>query len=342
MALKAGDKYGTSPDTTAGTGPMKLVEFVGGSHHVIQRTGQYWEKGVDGQPLTYFDTVRWRFIKDDTVRATELRTGNIQWQDIVATKDIAAMKQDPNIVLAENPYQVTCYQFTFSVKSEKFADARVRKAVHYAIDRESLAKVLGQGYGAPHYWFLTPGYLGYDESLPHYTFDQAKAKQLLAEAGYPNGIDVGLLIINRELDQQEAQMLKQMLGDVGIRVSIEALERIAWLDRVGTLKFDMAIYQTGVRPDPDSILAGRFQTGEQKNQAGMSDPVIDDWLAKGRASFDDKVRAAAYAEVQKRIYETAQYGTMWMSAIYGAFNKKVKGWRMLQSGAEIRYAWIEA
>lgn len=341
MAEKAGDKYGTSPETTAGTGPMKLVEFVSGSHHVLQRTGQYWDKGADGQPLTYFDTVRCRFIKDDSVRATELRTGNIDWIDILGTKDVAVVQKDPNLVLAPNPYQMTCYQFTFSVGSQKFADARVRKAVHYAIDREALAKVLGQGLGSPHYWFLLPGYLGYDESLPHYSFDQAKAKQLLADAGFPNGIDIGLLIINRELDQQEAQILKQMLGDVGIRVTIEALERVAWLDRVATLKYDMAIYQTGVRPDPDSILAGRFQTGEQKNQAGMSDPVIDEWLAKGRASFDDKVRAAAYAEVQKRIYETAQYGTMWMSPVYGAFNKKVKGWRMLQNGPDVRAAWLE-
>jgi peptide/nickel transport system substrate-binding protein len=342
MAEKAGDKYGTSPETTAGSGPMKLVEFVVGSHHVLQRTGQYWEKGEDGQPLPYYDTMRWRFIKDDSVRATELRTGNIQWQDILATKDIAPLQKDPNFVLAENPFQMTCYQFTFSAKSEKFADANIRKAAHYAIDREAMAKVLGQGFGAPHYWFLTPGYLGYDEKLPHYSFDPAKAKQLLADAGFKNGIDASLLIINREGDQQEAQILKQMLGDVGIRLNIEALERVAWLDKVATMKYDMAIYQTGVRPDPDSILAGRFQTGEQKNQAGMSDPVIDDWLAKGRASFDDTVRAAAYAEVQKRIYETAQYGTIWMSSIYGAFSKKVKNWKMLQSGADIRYAWLES
>ena len=341
MADKAGDKYGTSPDTTAGTGGMKLIEFVAGSYHVVQRTGTGWEKGADGQPLPYFDTMRWRFVNDDTVRATELRTGNIHWMNAVAAKDITPIQQDANLVAMFNPYQNNCAQFTFSVKSEKFGNLKLRQAVQYAMDRESMAKVLGGGFGVAHYWFMTPGYLGYDETLPHYTFDAAKAKQLVIDAGYPKGVDVGLMIINRAADTQQAQMMKQMLGDVGITVQIESLERLAWLDKVATLKFDLATYYTGVRPDPDSILAGRFMTGESKNQGGMSDPVIDDWLVKGRSSFDDKVRAAAYAEVQKRIFETAQYGTLWMMPYIDGFSKKVKGVKMLQGGPDVTNAWLE-
>jgi peptide/nickel transport system substrate-binding protein len=204
-----------------------------------------------------------------------------------------------------------------------------------------MAKVLSLGFGSAEYWFLNPGYLGYDEKLPYYAFDLAKAKALVVEAGYPNGVDITISLINRALDQQEAQILKQMLGDVGIRASLEALERLAWMDKTASLNYEMAVYYTGIRPDPDSILAGRFQTGEAKNYAGMSDPVVDDWLAKGRGSFDDKVRAAAYAEVQKRIYETSWYGTMWMTKAADGFRKTVKGWVILQSGPDVRNAWLE-
>jgi len=161
------------------------------------------------------------------------------------------------------------------------------------------------------YYFLTSGYLGYDESLPHHTFDAARAKQLLADAGHPNGIDIQLSCINRPVDQQQAQVLKQMLGDVGIRVNLDVLERIAWTDRMATGQYELGTYFTTMRPDPDSILAGRFESGQGKNYAQMADPVMDDLLRKGRSSYDDGVRVAAYREVQKRIYETAWYGAIW-------------------------------
>jgi peptide/nickel transport system substrate-binding protein len=342
MADKAGDNYGTSPETTAGTGPLKLVEWVPGSSHVAQRTGTSFEQGLDGKPLPYYDTLKVRFVADDTVRLTELRSGNVHVMDTIQPKDVPVAKKDAALNVDENTYQKSCYQFTFSVKSPKFADLKLRQAVHYAIDRVAMAKVLGQGIGEPHYWFLTPGYLGYAESLPHYTLDPARAKQLVVDAGYPNGVDIGLLIINRSVDQQEAQMLKQMLGEVGIRVNIEVLERLAWLARVQTLDYDMGIYQTGVRPDPDSILAGRFQTGEGKNQAGMSDPTMDDLLAKGRGSYDDAVRAAAYHEVQKRIFDTAWYGTMWMKQYFDGYSKSVVGRVPSQSGFDLHRVWLSA
>lgn len=342
MADKAGDNYGTSPETTAGTGPMKLTEWVPGSSHLVQRIGTSFEQGVDSKALPYYDNLRVRFVADDAVRLTELRSGNIHLMDFLPPKDVPVARKDPGVEAVENPYQKTCYQFAISVKSPKLGDLKLRQAVHYAIDRVAVAKVLGQGIGEPEYWFLTTGYLGYDDSLPYYTFDAAKAKQLVIDAGYRSGVDVGLLIINRSVDQQQAQMLKQMLGEVGIRVNIEVLERLAWLARVQTLEFDVGLYQTGLRPDPDSVLAGRFQTGEGKNQAGMSDPVMDDLLAKGRGSYDDAVRVSAYKEVQRRIYDTAWYGTIWMKQYFDASSKAVLGRVPSQSGFDLHPLWLSA
>jgi peptide/nickel transport system substrate-binding protein len=153
-------------------------------------------------------------------------------------------------------------------------------------------------------------------------------------------VDVNLLIINRAVDQQEAQVLKQMLDEAGIRTTIEVLERLAWLARVQTLDYELGIYFTGLRPDPDSILAGRFQTGEGKNQAGMSDPTMDELLAKGRGSYDDTVRAAAYKDVQTRIYDTAWYGTIWMKQYFDGFSKSVQGRVPVQGGFDLQHVWL--
>jgi peptide/nickel transport system substrate-binding protein len=342
MAEKAGDKYGTSPETTAGSGPMKLVEWVNGSHHTVQRTGSYWQPGADNQPLTYIDSLKVRFIADDAVRFVELRTGSADVIDNLQAKDVPAAQQDSNIDLVENPYQASCYQFNFSTRTGPFVDnLKLRQAVHYAIDRESVARVLGQGIGSPMYYFLVPGYLGYDDSLPRYAFDPARAKQLLAEAGYPNGTQIQLSCINRAVDQQQAQILKQMLGDVGITVNLDVLERIAWTDKMATGQYEMGTFFTTMRPDPDSILAGRFETGQGKNYAQMSDPKMDEALSKGRSSYDDATRVAAYREAQKRIFDTAWYGTIWYRKYFDASRKRVQGRVQTQEpGWNLRSAWL--
>jgi peptide/nickel transport system substrate-binding protein len=220
---------------------------------------------------------------------------------------------------------------------------KLRQAVQYAIDREAVAKVLGQSIGAPMYSFLTPGYLGYDQNVPHHTFDTARAKQLLADAGYPNGIDIQLSTINRAVDQQQAQILKQMLGDVGIRVNLDVLERIAWTDKMATGQYEMGTFFTTMRPDPDSILAGRFQSKQGKNYAQMSDPVMDQLLVKGRSSYDDAVRSAAYREVQQRIFDTAWYGTIWYRKYFDGYRKRVQGRMPTQEpNWNLRTAWLAA
>jgi peptide/nickel transport system substrate-binding protein len=343
MAEKVGDKYGTSPETTAGTGPMRLTEWVPGSHHIAKRTGEHWVKGLDGMPLPYYETFKARFVKDDSVRVVELRSGNVDVIDNIAAKDVTNARNDAGIDLIENKYQVGARQFTFSTKKGVLAsDPRLRQAVHYALDREAMAKVLGQGIGAPMYYFLTPGYLGYDDKLPRYTHDVQRSKRLLADAGYAKGIDIQLSVINREVDIQQAQVMRQMLGEAGIRVTFDTLERIAWVNKMKTGEYEMSTYFTTTRPDPDSILAGRFQTGEGKNYAGMSDKAMDQLLEKGRSSYDDKTRAAAYRDVQKRIFETAWFGTMWFSRYYDGYRKLIKGRTPTQESVwDLREAWAD-
>jgi len=343
MGEKAGDKYGSSPETTAGTGPMKLTEWMPTSYAVIQRTGTHWQTGADNQPLPYFDSIKTRFIADDAIRFVEVRSGNVQLIDNLQPKDVPTAQGDAALAVLENPFQTTAYQFMFSTKTGPFANnLKLRQAVHYAVNREAVAKVLGLGTGTPMYHFLTPGYLGYDEQLPHYDFNLAKAKQLVKEAGFPNGLDIRLTMINRAVDTQQAQILKQMLEAADIRVTIDPLERLAYNAKVATFEFDMATYLTGARPDSDSILSGRFQSDADKNYAGMKDPMMDDLLTKGRSSYDDKVRAAAYKEVEKRIYETAWFGTIWYRKYYDAGRKEIRG-RVLTQEAEVglRRAWIE-
>ena len=93
---------------------------------------------------------------------------------------------------------------------------------------------------------------------------------------------------------------------------------------------------------PDSILGGRFETGDGKNYSGMSDSMMDQLLAKARASYQDAERTAAYKDVQQRIYETAWYGTIWYRKYLDAFKKSIKGHEPTQEPDwGLRPAWID-
>jgi peptide/nickel transport system substrate-binding protein len=120
------------------------------------------------------------------------------------------------------------------------------------------------------------------------------------------------------------------------------LERIAWVDKMQTLQFDLSTYFTTMRPDPDSILGGRFETGDGKNYSGMSDPMLDQLLAKGRSTYDEAERATAYKDVQTRIYETAWYGTIWYRKYFDAAKKTLKGREPTQEPDwGLHTAWID-
>jgi peptide/nickel transport system substrate-binding protein len=344
MAEQAGDDYGSSPETTAGTGPMRVIEWVSGSYDVIERTGEYWETGADGEPLPYFDRLRTQFTAEDSVRALSLRSGDIDYATNIASRDLAALESDANIEVVENEFQSTSYQFVFcTLPGRQFTDnLDLRKAIHYAIDREAMAEILGQGVGQPSYYFLPPGMLGYDDTLPHYYFDPDLARQHLEAAGFPNGVDVPLIVINRELDVQQAEMLQQMMANVNIRLNIEVMERLAWIARTEAGDFDFATYQTGVRPDPDSLIGARWESGSGRNQGQLSDPTMDGYLAEGRSSYDDEVRAEAYRNAQRYIYETAWYGTMWTRRYFAGHRTRVRDITPMYEGTpNFRNTWVQ-
>jgi peptide/nickel transport system substrate-binding protein len=102
-----------------------------------------------------------------------------------------------------------------------YANAKVRQAVEYAIDKVSLAKATGYGFLTPAYQVAVPSLYAYDKSIPDRTFDPAKAKQLLTEAGYPNGFKTRLIADPMMMTKDQATIIQGMLANVGITLELE-------------------------------------------------------------------------------------------------------------------------
>jgi ABC-type transport system substrate-binding protein len=330
-----------------GTGPFVFEQFQSGAQLTLSRNDAYWDKDADGSPLPYLDKIVYRFIPDDSVRLTEMRSGNADITDFILGRDAVTAKGDSNLVYLEDSTLGNRYRFFFNGQKGPFKDnLKLRQAVSYALDRDAIAKAVGAGVGIPQKYDLTPGVIGYDESAPFYGYDLAKAKSLMTESGAPSGLQINLVVITREADQQMAQIIQQMLDKIGIKAQISALERVAWGDRVRKQNdFDMGTQRTGTAVDPDQLSLSWASTGSAAyiRATGPEIDAIHKQFDLGRATYDAQKRQQIYKDLQTQWYNTAWWGFIWLQPQNYIMSKRVKSTPAFlspQSGAFLSF-WHE-
>ncbi len=317
------DAFGASP---VGTGPMKLRQWVRDDRIVMEKVPGHWEKGEDGQPLPYLDGFTSRFIIDQTVALVELRTGNVDLFPDLEPKDVAAVKADPNLMVTEKVGDEAWMGYPGSYFNPKrdyaFSNRKLREAAQYAIDHESMAQALGFGIGVAAYyphWF--PGMLGYDESLPRRVFDLQKSKSLMTEAGFPDGVDVEVSVINRPLDAKPLEALQAMWAKANIRLKITLVDRLPWIDLGRANKFDILSFSFKSRVDPQ--LAQYSRTGSGSNYPNYSNPDVDKLWEQADKEYDTGKRSQVYKDIQKIMFEDAYHMVGYMYPAPAAISKKV-------------------
>jgi peptide/nickel transport system substrate-binding protein len=327
-AEKVGDQgIATS---SVGTGPFKLAQYQPGSQVVYQKFDQYWKQGADGKPLPYMDEVVCKYQQDWNAALVAMRTGDYDLINGVAGRDVPTVEADPKLQITKMPWNATMYMIAFNARpGARFAGdgmKKVRQAVNYAIDREALAKALGAGIGDGNYWHLVPGQVGYNDKLLKYEYNPDKAKQLLSEAGMPNGFEVTVDIISRPEDQQNAQAYQQMLEKVGIKMTIRPSERVAWVQKTLAGDFEMGTLLSGVRPDPDLVLGYRFASNGPGNYMGVNNPELDKIFDEGRTTYDLAKRQEIYEKAQTMINDESYVCFIWRRQGILATQKSLKGW----------------
>ncbi|MCL4534045.1 MAG: ABC transporter substrate-binding protein [Bacteroidetes bacterium] len=325
-----------------GSGPMQFVEWLPDNRLTLKKFDGYWRMGADGKPLPYIDGSVHRVINDPAVTLVEMKAGTVDVTAEPEAKDVASIQANPSLVYWQHPSAINGRTLGVNPKNGPFANnLKLRQSLLYAIDRGSMAKTLSFGIGEAYnyvYWSL--GYLGYDASLPYYNFDPAKSKQLLAEAGYPNGTDITVSVIARPLDQRIGEILKQMWDQVGIRTRIDSLERLAWIDKLRNYNFDVGFWGGIVGADPDQNTRN-LATGATGNWSGWSDPRMDKCLEDGRSTYDPKQRDEIYKRCQRLIYDEAYVSGLYLWHWGVAYNKAVKNVKSQWTDLDLREAWLD-
>ena len=330
----------------SGTGQMKLTRWVPDDVIELEPFPDYWGIGADGKSLPYIDGWEERVITDSAVALAALQTNQL---DIYGRPGLSAQDQpiaidDPDVVNYEFPGGGNMWPLIgFNHRQGVFADVRLRKAAAYALDRESITKAVGGGIGRPHYFPIwTAGISGWDESLPHYTYDPEKAKALVCEVNTKCEVAVEINQISREPDNTMAIVIKEMWDEVGLKTTVNSLERLAWIDNQRTDVFEAAFWGgPGGLLDPDQTTRV-IDPESASNWGNMNIPEVVDCYDLGRVETDSAKRHEIYKDCQRILYEEVPLVVSYFKPSTFAHRKEVKGYNIITVNAtDFTWIWLD-
>jgi peptide/nickel transport system substrate-binding protein len=321
--------------TAMGAGPYVFKEWKKGQSITLEKFDKYYEAGTPKTP-----TIRFSFLADDSARVNALKAGDVDIIESLPWNVTSSIESDPNlqVVKAPGPFM----GLIFNSNSKPFADPRVRQAVGYAIDRQAVIDTAFNGRGYPIWGMAMPqSSIAYDAKFDNYfKYDVAKAKALLAEAGYPDGFKARMLSTSQfAFHQQTAVVVKAELAKIGIDLELDLPDWATRLQKNGKGDYDMLVVGTaGDINDPDFI-SDYYQSGDIRlnNSPGFTDARIDELLKAGRAELDDAKRKTIYTEIQQRALDQSPLVfLMWREQSLGA-SKKATGFSNLPYG--LTFQW---
>jgi len=310
-AALTGDAFGATLKPI-GTGPFKVRSFESTVRTVMDRFDGYWG-GSAGRPATIEHT----FIADGRARLNALRSGQANLA-LIDPRQIAEAKGAGFAVQANE--KDSTWDIYVNTKRETTGNQKVRQAFMHAIDRAAVSDALGFGVSKPTVQLFSsnsPAYL--PELEKRYPFDQAKAKALLKEAGYPNGVDITWLLLNTTEYKQLGEALQAMLGEVGIRIKFDVVDIAQFVQfRRPPTRGDIMMARWGGRSDPLQSFWEVTGTGGSVAAGGAAVPEIDTLIEKARRMDPaDPARMAVVHDLARLTTEQAShFGIMTRSNVY--------------------------
>ncbi len=317
---EAGDNFGSQ--VAIGTGPFMFKEWVSGSHVELVRNPNYWAEPAKVERLII------RGIPENTVRAIELETGGADIVYNIDPTDELRLTGAPGIKL--DKYQTLSTSYVgFNVQQAPFDNLLVRQAINYALDVEAVAEFIYTGQAAQISGPLPPLVCGSRTDLAGYEYNPEKAKELLAQAGYPNGFKTTIWTNDNPLRMQIAEMFQANLAEVGVDVEVQIIPWATYLADTAAGKHDMFILGwVTVTADPDYGLYALFhssQFGDAGNRSFYANERVDELLDLGRREADPDKRLAIYAEAQELIVEEAPWAFLIATSEVNGMQENVEG-----------------
>ena len=283
-----------------GTGPFVLTERTPQESIVLERFDEYWGEAAGVQKVTY------RIYEDATALMMALKGGSV---DVCAhlTSAQTAQLSDQFSILEDTMNLVQAVYLNNAV--EPFNNVKVRQAISYAIDRQMIMDVVFDGHGTAVGSSIYPKLERYfmPELVDYYEYDPAKAKDLLAEAGYPDGFDMTITVSsNYQPHMDTAEVVVQQLAAIGVRAKVQPVDATTWYSEAYTNRqFQSTITGLDAKNVTARAMLERFVSDNGKNFMNYNNPEYDALYETALNATDEDTQTEAYKAMEQMLTEDA-------------------------------------
>ncbi|SEB35097.1 peptide/nickel transport system substrate-binding protein [Nitratireductor aquibiodomus] len=303
----------TNKENPIGTGPFKFDRWAKGSSVTLVKNPDYW-----GEPAA-LEKAEFRVVPDAAAAIPALLSGDVQaFPQMPAGDALIQIESDPRFVVAIGATEGETILSTNNGR-EPFSNIKVRQAIAHALNREEIIAGNGSGYGTPIGSHFSPANEAYVDLTGTYPYDPAKAKALLAEAGYPDGFKATLKLPPPPYARDGGQVVASQLRQVGIELEIIPVEWAQWLEQVFKNKdYDLTIV-SHTEPNDINIY------GRDDYYFNYKNPAFKEVMNALEATADPEKRIELYQTAQKIIAQDAVNGFMFQLPKIGVWDAKLEG-----------------
>lgn len=338
-----GDDYGTK--VVIGSGPYKLVEWIQGDKIVLEKNDEYdWNpEWMEHQGAPLIDKIILRTVPDENARMMELEVGGIHLLRTVPTPYIEKFEANEDLTVHREPSTKLGY-LAYATDKKPYDNVLVRRAINHAINREEIVEYVLRGIGEPAYGYLPP--VLKDEYFEEtkdvaYKYDPEKAKELLAEAGYPDGFKATLSADNSTQSSRLAEVYQSQLKEVGIDAEIRLYDSASYVATLREGEQELFVREYSW---PNADILDWFLLSDQfpyPNHSRWVDERTDELINGSAQSPTWEARAEGYKELQKYLIEQAVWCPVYIPEQIMVSRKEVLNFKfhpwmlMFQDGFDI-------
>ena len=308
-----------------GTGPYYVTDYSPGEYVKLERFEDYHGELPPTKHLTF------KVISEDSARVIALQAGDIDICYSPAYVDQQYILDDSELTLVTRNGVVT-YYICLNTSAEPFNNAKLRQAVAYALNKEDCIKV---AFGDTAYVAtgVMPDDVPMATKIDGIPYDVEKAKELMVEAGYPDGLELEMGVC-MDVQEKMAQVAQENLKEIGITVNISRVETAALTDALNSGNYQFAMQKWSNGAGPASSFDTVFVTGAGSNRAKVNDPYLDEQISIAGSESDNEVREKMYKELNEYVTEQAYWVPIAVPNVYVGIQKDVDG---IRYGSNIRH-----
>ena len=326
-AMEAGEDPGSVVNQhPIGTGYFKFDEWAPGQHVVLVNNEDYW-----GEEAAKLDSVTFKVVPEDLTRLAELETGDSHVTNPLSPSDIAQVEGNEELTVVRQD-SLGIEFLGFNVEKAPFDDERVRRAIAMGIDKEQILEGIYDNIGTPAKSPLSPNVFGYDDSISTTDYDPEGAKELLADAGFEDGLSATVWTNDSRERIDIVTNIQSQLAEIGVDLEIEVFEWGAYLAETSDGGHEMYVmsWNNGTA-DADNGLFPLFHSsnaGTGGNKMFTRYDELDETLEKARQTVVEEERLSLYTEAQEFLTEKTPMVYLVHPEYLLGVRKEVKGLSM--------------